>query len=81
MNDKKKFGTKIRIFSQAEKKKQHSYKETTTTKRVCKTKHLYRECHSRLIFCLKSSKYAAIKTLSYCTLLTADRDTQVLGPS
>ena len=30
---------------------------------------------------IKSSKYAAIKTLSYCTLLTADRDTQVVGPS
>ena len=30
---------------------------------------------------IKSSKYAAIKTLSYSTLLTADRDTEVLGPS
>ena len=34
------------------KEKQHSYKTTTTKKRVCKTKHLYRECHARLIFCL-----------------------------
>ena len=53
MNDKKKKNSAQKFeYSAGPKKKQHSYKETTTTKRVCKTKHLYRECHSRLIFCL-----------------------------
>ena len=53
MNEKKKkFGTKIRIFSRAEEKNSILIKKTRTKKRVCKTKHLHRECHARLIFCL-----------------------------
>ena len=56
MNDKKQKNSAQKFeYSAGPKKKQHSYKnkkKQNKKKRLCKTKHLHRECHARLIFCL-----------------------------